>query len=262
MNCNDVCRLVDASVDTELDVAHEGEIQAHLEGCEACSRVYAARRDVRAALARHDLYVRAPLALRQRVRQMVDASHLEGRGVVTAGSAPILSRSWLRWPTTLAAAAVLLLAATGAWMLLTRPAEGDALAQEAVAAHIRSLLPGHLTDVPSSDQHTVKPWFAGRVDFSPPVTDFAAQGFALVGGRLDYVGGRTVAAVVYQRRRHTINLFMWPSRDHESMRIDASRGYNIIRWSGGGLAFCVVSDLNGTELRQLVGMLSGGGAAR
>jgi anti-sigma factor RsiW len=119
-----------------------------------------------------------------------------------------------------------------------------------IATHIRSLLPGHLTDVPSSDQHTVKPWFAGRVDFSPPVTDFADRAFPLVGGRVDYVGGRTVAVAVYRRRQHVINLFMWPSSDGRPPAGTSARGYNIVHWSEHDIAFWLVSDLNANELRQ------------
>ena len=157
---------------------------------------------------------------------------------------------WQRWSTLAAAAAVLFFVVAGVLMLRARPTSEESLAAEVVATHIRSLLPGHLADVPSSDQHTVKPWFAGRVDFSPPVTDFADRGFPLMGGRLDYVGGRTVAVSVYKRRQHIVNLFMWPASGQASPETKSLRGYNIVHWTNGGVAFWLASDLNSNELRQ------------
>jgi anti-sigma factor RsiW len=128
-----------------------------------------------------------------------------------------------------------------------------------VASHVRSLQPGHLMDVESTDQHTVKPWFNGKIDFSPPVKDFAADGFPLIGGRLDYVDQRPAAALVYQRQKHLINVYVWPEAEKEdtAARVVSKQGYNIVFWQRGGMYFCAVSDLNSAELQQFARMLQG-----
>jgi len=141
------------------------------------------------------------------------------------------------------------------------PTDADRLREEIVSAHVRSLMADHLTDVPSSDQHTVKPWFSGKLDFSPEVRDLAPEGFPLVGGRLDYVAGRAVAALVYQRRGHPINVFVWPEASAEAdarpvpAEEAALRGYIVIRWRRGETSYAAVSDLNRAELRALVDAL-------
>jgi anti-sigma factor RsiW len=131
------------------------------------------------------------------------------------------------------------------------------LAHEVLAGHLRSLMPGHLMDVASTDQHTVKPWFNGRVDFSPPVSDFAAAGFRLAGGRLDYLDGRTVAALVYRRRKHIVNVFVWPAAESGESTIDSTAmdGFNLMHWRRGGMNVWLVSDLNPAELRDLARLL-------
>ncbi|HTD54064.1 MAG TPA: anti-sigma factor, partial [Silvibacterium sp.] len=126
------------------------------------------------------------------------------------------------------------------------------LETEVISNHVRSLLATHLLDVPSTDQHTVKPWFAGKLKFSPPVQDFAENGFRLIGGRLDFIDGREVAAVVYQRNKHVINLFIWPSESNRSTAAQtfAKDGYNVVHWTRGGFQFWLVSDVNAQDLRD------------
>ena len=156
---------------------------------------------------------------------------------------------------TAIAASIAVVAVAGVMlaMMLRAPAANETLAQEVVSSHIRSLMANHLTDVSSTDQHNVKPWFNGKVDFSPPVKDLAGQGFPLIGGRLDYLGGRPVAALLYHRRRHIINLFIWPSLHSDSgPKTIATKGYNLIHWTRSGITYWAVSDLNENELSEFV----------
>jgi anti-sigma factor RsiW len=133
------------------------------------------------------------------------------------------------------------------------PNQDALLVQEVQTAHVRSLITSHLTDVNSSDQHTVKPWFSGKLDFSPPVTDLASQGYPLQGGRLDYLNNRSVAALVYQRNKHLINLFIWPSTDgNQAPRISTYNGYHLMHWSQSGMNYWAVSDLSLSELQSFV----------
>jgi anti-sigma factor RsiW len=160
-------------------------------------------------------------------------------------------------------AASLALVALGSWGIATRRATTDALGDQVLASHLRSLMPGHLTDVVSSDQHTVKPWFNGRLDFSPPVYDFAGRGFPLLGARLDYVGGRSVAALVYGRRKHFINVFLWPAGGASSGVADGKtrQGYHLLHWVGPDYTYWLISDLGSTELRQFAQLLRDSDAA-
>jgi anti-sigma factor RsiW len=159
----------------------------------------------------------------------------------------------------LAAAASLVLVLVGAWQTVAW--RGDVaekgFARQVLDAHLRSLQLTHLTDVASTDQHTVKPWFVGKLDFAPPVADFSAEGFPLVGGRLDVVGGRSVAALVYNRRKHVINLFVWPSEEADAApRSGVQRGYAWIRWTRGGMSFWAVSDVAASDLEELARLVS------
>jgi anti-sigma factor RsiW len=242
MECAEVDVMLQGYLDGELDLAGSLEIERHLSGCQACSQNHQQYRLVRTAINGRVPYFEAPSDLRRRIRSSI-------RSASRAEKGSFLRR--LQWKILWvpAAAAIVVFAALP---YLMRPAAESLLAQDIVTAHVRSLMPGHLTDVLSSDQHTVKPWFNGRLDFSPPVKDLAAQGFPLVGGRMDYIGRRPVAALVYQRRKHLINLFVWPSQSGDSGAgpTVTQNGYRVIRWSQSGMTYWAVSDVGEADLRE------------
>jgi len=245
MICRDVLERLSPFLDDELDPLASREILEHLESCPGCTVALARHRELSLGL-RSDLdYHRASDLLGARVLRAV-------RGT-TAGTAvrrdEPAARSWL-WRSLVAA--LLLLVGGSWWFALSGRVDRDTLiAREAVSAHIRSLMASHLTDVASSDHHTVKPWFGGRLDYSPPVADFGAEGFLLVGGRLDYLQNRTVAALVYRYRAHLVNVFVWPVADaREAFEPPlVEQGFQVIRGTHAQMAYCLVSDLNATELK-------------
>jgi len=243
MVCREVMDRLSPFLDDELDPVASRAVAHHLESCPSCSAAIDRQRKLSESL-RHDLeYHRAPDLLRARVVRDVRAA--AGRERARAGPA---APSW-RW---LSAAAAVIAVVGGTWVLAIMPRVlgDDATAREAVSGHIRSLMANHLTDVASTDQHTVKPWFAGKLDYSPPVTDFAAAGYPLVGGRLDYLQGRPVAALVYLHRKHIINAFVWPEASaHEQLAPAVTQqGYHVIHGVHAGMKYWVVSDLNEEEL--------------
>lgn len=245
MSCQQTRELIHGYLDGELDLVKSLEIEAHLKDCHACAQTYKGICELQSAVGNGALRFEPPANFEKRLR-----------ATLSRENAP--SRLMIRWRWLVAGIAVVALVAV-IWIvaaMLTRESPGDVLAQEIVSSHVRSLMADHLTDVPSSDRHTVKPWFDGKLDFSPPVKDLSQQGFNLNGGRLDYIGNRPVAALVYQRGRHSINLFVWPSNEAAmSEKMSVSQGYNVIRWSNGGMAYWVVSDLNLAELQQFVELL-------
>jgi anti-sigma factor RsiW len=266
--CADKTLLLHAYVDDELDLVRSLEVEEHLKTCPACAEELSGHRTLRNSLRSGNLYHRAPQELKTRIRAAaVGESAPPAKSAVPVESAPssvvpirpAQRRPIFEWLAV--AAAILIAVALGSRLgpgigSSSRP---DLIADEAIASHIRSLQPGHLMDVESTDQHTVKPWFDGKLDFSPPVTDFSDQGFPLIGGRLDYIDHRNVAALVYQRRKHLISIFVWPeSSGGNSPSLERQsflNGYNFLGWQHGGVYFCAVSDVSVGDLRQLKKLL-------
>lgn len=248
MICEEARLLVHAYADGELDLAKSLEVEAHVKTCVACAREQASLRALRTAFSNGSLYHDAPGQLQRRVRAAVrDARRAEyGRG-------PALG--YLGWAG--AAAAVLLAAIIIRGVLPLGRSASELTAREVVDDHLRSLTQNHLADVLSSNQHTVKPWFDGRLDFTPPVEDLAVQGFPLVGGRLDYLDNRPVAAVVYRRRQHVINVFIAPAPHAiDTLPVSQARaGYNIVYWTRSGMEYWAVSSLNAAELEKFAQLL-------
>jgi anti-sigma factor RsiW len=250
MTCEDARPLLDAHVDRELDVATDREVTRHVSECARCAGEVESIRALKKALSESER-ARAPQALRRRIVNALGDS--PDRARVTRAA------RWL--PRSSAIAIPAAIAALLAFLLLPRMFrvdQGDFLLREVVAAHVRSTQVDHLTDVASSDRHTVKPWFEGKIDFSPPVRDFQAETFKLVGGRVDYLDDRPVAALVYQHGPHLINVFVWPSDGAERAPSLLTRsGYNLDRFSHAGMNYWIVSDMGVDEMQRLAALLRG-----
>jgi anti-sigma factor RsiW len=261
MTCEETRLLVHALIDGELDAGHAREVEAHLASCPACAKHLYDYRVMRQALAAPELRHQAPAALRARI---------EGKLPARPAVAP--SRRSLLKGMAMGSVLSGALAASLAVLVLGRQ-EDQRILGDVVSAHLRSLQGEHLIDVQSSDQHTVKPWFNGRLEVAPPVIDLTAQGFTLIGGRLDYIDGRPVAAIVYKRRAHVINLFVAPVATlisgqqilgpERRASIEQVQGFNIWRWTRSDLGFWAASDINAEELQEfgekLEAALRGGG---
>jgi anti-sigma factor RsiW len=245
VSCQEAHDLLHGYLDGELDLVRSLELEHHLQACQSCAHAYQHRQALRSAIQAGSLYFTPPGHLHTRVRAAVRRAHQ------AAGRPHGWSWQWLSVAASLALVALML------WRLvpgLPGVSTDDRLTQELIAGHVRSLMVSHLTDVPSSDQHTVKPWFEGKLDFSPPMAEVTEQGFPLIGGRLEYIGNRAVAAVVYRHQQHVINLFIWPPTQEGDVGESTltRQGFQLIHWAKAGMSYWVVSDLNAGELQAFV----------
>ena len=238
MTCDEAEILIHALIDGELDAGNTRAVEDHVAGCPRCAAQLDAYREMSKMIAGADVRYKAPLELRRRIEAALPQTREPSRRAVLRGFAM--------------GSVVSAIAATGLVAIVLRSDDEARIQSEVVSAHLRSLQAGHLTDVVSTDQHTVKPWFNGKLDVAPPVVDLTAQGFTLIGGRLDYVDARPIGAVVYRRRQHVINLFVaqTANTERQAARITALQGFNIRRWSDRGLNYWAVSDLAADELAE------------
>ncbi len=250
MDCTQSQSLLHGYLDQELDLASVMGIDQHLQSCAACKKIYDEQSTLRLAVRQHAAYHAAPAGLADCIRAQVDR---------TATSAPTKREKprwqwlqfgqWFQLGTAIAATAVVTWTAA---LQLNSPSQDDLISEQVIAGHARSVLTSHIADVATSDQHTVKPWLSGRLDFSPPVTDLSAAGFPLIGGRLDYLDNRSVAALVYRHDQHLINLFVWPDSKLTRTKPTQSlskQGYHILHWSDAGMTYWAISDLNEREMK-------------
>jgi len=248
MTCDEAEILLHALIDNELDASHAREVEAHIATCPRCTADLAAYRQMREAMSKTDLRYTAPASLRQRLDAALPKPVAKAApdNVTPLASRRSVLRGFALGSVVSAMAATLLVA------VVLREDNQQVIESEIVSSHLRSLQPGHLIDVVSSDQHTVKPWFNGKLDVSPPVIDLTAQGFTLIGGRLDYVDARAIGAVVYKRRAHVINLFVAQTSNpaRKPAKIETIQGFNIRRWSDRGLNYWAVSDIGADELNE------------
>jgi anti-sigma factor RsiW len=249
VNCQETGQLLHGYLDGELDLMNSLAIEQHLQGCAPCAQAHEGLLALRGAIKGADLRFEAPPNLASRIRS-----------ALRDAEATKPTRRRLSWAPLALAASVLVVALAGwsmARLVASRTAT-PALTEELLASHVRSqMLPGHRVDVVSSNQHTVKPWFEGKLDFSPPVPDLSSQDFSLVGGRLEYIDHRPVAALVYQRRKHLINLFIWPAGpETTSAATELTRqGFHLVSWTRAGMTCWAVSDLNEAELKAFAELI-------
>ena len=262
MTCNEMQKLLDPYIDDELDLVNTLEIEQHLQDCGACQVRYQNYLAVRKTFKEKSLYYELPPALQKRIHTGLVKS-LPRR---TSFFSRLAEERWFGLSAALAAILILLGIGAEVILLTVGSNETERITQEVLDSHIRSLMLNHLEDVVSTDQHTVKPWFNGKLDFSPVVEDFTSQGYPLTGGRLDYLDKQPVAVLVYQRGKHVINVFNWRSdstgNSNGDVQTATQQGYHIIHWTTGGFNYLVVSDLGEPDLESFVQLLKtavGGG---
>ena len=240
MKCEEVEVLIHALIDGELDAGHAREVEAHIAACPSCAEKLREFQDLRKAMAPSSLRFAAPSSLRSRIE-----------GKLPQPLAAMASRRSVIKGFAFGAGASAI-AASGLLVMVMRADDDRRVLGEVVSAHLRSMQAQHLTDVLSSDQHTVKPWFNGKLDVAPPVADLTALGFTLLGGRLDYIDAKPVAAIVYRRRAHVINLFCAPApgAGRSAPAMESLQGFNVRRWTDNGLNLWAVSDIAADELNE------------
>jgi mycothiol system anti-sigma-R factor len=271
VNCEEIKNLMDAYLDGELDPVTSQKAEEHLRGCPKCEQAYGVETAMAHAISQAAPYYKAPLELRERIQvSLREAIGAPARRVAPADDsfpvrrpeavrrAVFFDKPW-NW---LALAAAIALAAIVASSFLPRPRQPGAeqfLATQLIASHVRSLMADHLTDVASSDQHTVKPWLDVNLDFAAPVVDLSGDGFPLIGGRLDYLDNHSVAALVYQRRKHFINLFIWPTTpaDSKEQKMVEREGYHLVHWADGDFTYWAVSDVSVGDLQNFQQVFEG-----
>ncbi len=264
MTCDEAIKLMDGYLDGELDPITSQAIEQHLRDCGRCDQAYKTHGSLIRAIGNATPYFKAPVELRERIQSSLreePTRHPARNGVRGAqvifrkGQPEARSILWGAPWNWLGLAAAIILAAIIVLNVapqLQRPGADQFLATQLIASHVRSLMATHLTDVASSDQHTVKPWLDAKLDFAPAVVDLASEGFPLLGGRLDYLDNRAVAALIYQRRKHFINLFVWPAAPDETRtpKTITRQGYQLLHWVESDLNYWAVSDVNEKELQE------------
>jgi mycothiol system anti-sigma-R factor len=264
VNCKEIENLMDAYLDGEVDPVTSQKVEQHLRDCRKCEQAYEVETAMAHAISQAAPYYRAPLELRERIqvslREAIGAP--TSRGATRDDSLPVrrpeavprgvfFDMQW-NWLALAAAIALGAIVASSLLPRLRQPGADQFLATQLIASHVRSLMADHLTDVASSDQHTVKPWLDVKLDFAAPVLDLSGDGFPLIGGRLDYLDNHSVAALVYQRRKHFINLFIWPTTpaDSKEQKMVEREGYHLVHWADGDFTYWAVSDVSVADLQN------------
>jgi anti-sigma factor RsiW len=252
MECKETISWLEVYIDGELEEPKRLEIEKHLKNCASCALLKENKFAFYSAIGSSSLYFKTPAGLEERIH---GALKREQEKIPKTEKALSWFPKITFWAPLTALALVILMNGHGIFSL-----RQDDLAQDVISSHVRSLMVDHLVDVQTSDQHVVKPWFNGKLDFSPQVLDFSKQGFPLAGGRLDYLAHRSVVALVYHRNLHPINLFIWPSKNEKEIppKVLSIQGYNLVHWSANGMTYWAVSDLNLQELKTFIDFVQRG----
>jgi anti-sigma factor RsiW len=254
MDCKRTLELLPTHVDQELGLSEVKELDDHLQTCLTCHSAFVSQTTLRAAIKQRATYFQAPSDLESRIRAALPKETDAQPGRAKQGPRYWGSWNWMNVGSVLASLVALI---WSAGLYLATPSPNQHLAEEVVSSHVRSMMVNHIADVASSDRHTVKPWFNGKLDFSPIVNDLSTQGFPLIGGRLDYLDHRSVAALVYRHRLHLINVYIWPAAKERQTAIQTAsiQGYHLVHWSEEGMRYWLISDLDPQDLMALARIL-------